>query len=155
MNIWDPMNDHTATISDRVAGFTQTVTPTGYEPKITEPNVIDSDAVSPEDLEPRRIELDRNLGTDPYQIHERFVISSLTEDMEEFRKLVPMCLTSSHRCIPNMTQRKALQTRTLKMENYEKCWLHHCICRIEKTPLECLLHCYRRKEQVQNVLNLI
>ena len=51
-------------------GFTQTVTPTGYEPKVTETTVIDSEAISAEDLEPRRIELDRNLGTDPYQIHE-------------------------------------------------------------------------------------
>ena len=52
-----------------------------------ETNVIDSEAISPEDLEPRRIELDRNLGTDPYQIHQRFVRSSLTGDMEEFRKV--------------------------------------------------------------------
>ena len=65
-------------------------------------------------------------------------------------KLVPMCLSSIHRCIPSTIQRKALQTRTSKMENYEKCWLHQCICRIEKTmnPLECqshrrnLLHCF-------------
>ena len=34
-------------------------------------------------------------------------------------KLVPRCPTSSHRCIPIMTQRKALQTRILKMENHE------------------------------------
>ena len=67
-------------------GFTQTVTTTGYEPKIIETNVIDSEAISPEDLEPRRIELDRNLGRDPYRIHERFVRSSLTEDMKEFIK---------------------------------------------------------------------
>ena len=61
------------------------------------------------------------------------------------------------------TQRRALQTRTSKMENCEKCWLNHCICRIEKTmnPLECqshlgnLLHCYRREEQVGSVLKLI
>ena len=35
-----------------------------------------------------------------------------------------------------------LQTRILKMENHEKCWLHRCICRIEKTlnPLECQSH---------------
>ena len=66
-----------------------------------------------------------------------------------WKKLVLMCLTSSHRCIPNSIRRKALQTRTLKMENYEKCWLHHCLLRIEKTMnlLECqshrcnLLHC--------------
>ena len=44
-------------------GFTEAVTPTGYEPKT---NVSDVEAISPEDLEPRRIELDRNLGTDPF-----------------------------------------------------------------------------------------
>ena len=54
-------------------GSTQTVTPTGYEPKIIKVNVIDSEAISPEDLEPRRIELDRILGTDPYPIHETFL----------------------------------------------------------------------------------
>ena len=68
-------------------GFPLTVTPTAYEPNITETNVIDSEAISPEDLEPRRIELDRNLGTDPYQIHEGFLRSSLTGDMEEFGKV--------------------------------------------------------------------
>ena len=68
-------------------GFTQTVTPAGYEPKIIGINVIDSEAISPEDFEPRRIEFDRNLGTDPYQIHEECVRSSLTGDMEEFRKV--------------------------------------------------------------------
>ena len=51
-------------------------------------------------------------------------------------KSVPRCPTSSHRCIPIVTQRRALQTRILKMENYEKCCLHHRFCK--------LLHCYRR-----------
>ena len=37
--------------------------------------------------ESRRIELDRNLGTDPYQILERLMRSSLTEDVEEFGKV--------------------------------------------------------------------
>ena len=68
-------------------GFTQTVTPTGNEPKVIETNVIDAEAMNPEDLEPRRIELDRYLGTDPYQIHERFVRGSLTEDINEFGKV--------------------------------------------------------------------
>ena len=68
-------------------GLTQTIIPSGYEPKIIETNVIDSEAISPADFEPRRIELDRNLATDPYQIHEVFVRSSLTGDMEEFRKV--------------------------------------------------------------------
>ena len=35
--------------------------------------------IGPEDLEPRRIELDRNLGTDPYQTQERI--------MDEFGKV--------------------------------------------------------------------
>ena len=42
---------------------TQIPSLTSYEPKLIEP----------EDLEPRRIELDRNLGTDPCQIQERFM----------------------------------------------------------------------------------
>ena len=67
MNTRDPMNDHTWTI--------------------IETNVIDAEAINREDLEPRRIELDRNLGTDPYQIHERFVRNSLTGDMDEFGKV--------------------------------------------------------------------
>ena len=54
-------------------------------------------------------------------------------------KLVQRCPTSTNRCIPIMTQRRSLQTRILKMENCEKCWLHHCTCKFEKTvnPLEC------------------
>ena len=35
---------------------------------------------------------------------------------------MPMCPTSIHRCIPIMIQRRALQTRILKMEINEKCW---------------------------------
>ena len=68
-------------------GSTQIPSLTGYEPKSVEFKDIDTEAISPEDLEPRRIELDRNFGTGPHQIHERFVRSSLTEDMEEFRKV--------------------------------------------------------------------
>ena len=49
------------------------------------------------------------------------------------------------------------------MENYGKCWLHHCICKVGKSVnlLECpshggnLLHCYRREEHVRSVLKLI
>ena len=59
----------------------ESASPTGYGPKVIEP----------EDLEPRRIELDRNLGTDPYQILERILgdhyQNPVTEDMEEFGKV--------------------------------------------------------------------
>ena len=43
--------------------------------------------IEPEDLEPRRIELDRNFGTDPYQRQERFMRNSITENMDEFGKV--------------------------------------------------------------------
>ena len=60
---------------------------TGYEPKSVETKVIETEAIEPEDLEPRRIELGKNLGTDPYQIQERFMRKSLTDDMDEFGKV--------------------------------------------------------------------
>ena len=107
MNIWDPVNDHTATISDRVA---VSVTPAGYEPKIMEMDV-DAEAISPEDLEPRRIELDRNLGTDPYHIHERVVQLKIWRNSE---KLVPMCLTSSQRCIPEYDSTESIADSDLE-----------------------------------------
>ena len=50
----------------------------------------------------------------------KFVRNSITEDVEEFGKLLQRRPTSSHRCIPIMTQRRALQTRIMKMANYEK-----------------------------------
>ena len=47
--------------------------------------------IEPEDLEPRRIELDRNLGTDPYQTQEIIMEDNdqnpITEDMDEFGKV--------------------------------------------------------------------
>ena len=57
----------------------------GDEPKSVENKAFDTVAIEPEDLEPRRIELDRNLGTDPYQRQERFMRNFVTEDMDEFR----------------------------------------------------------------------
>ena len=56
-----------------------------------------------------------------------------------------------------------MSTRILKTENYEKCRLRHCFCKVEKTVnhLEYqlhwgnLLHCYRGEEQVQSVVKLI
>ena len=101
-------------------GFTQTVTPTGYEPKVKETTVIDSEAISPEDLEPRRIELERNLGTDPCQILERFARSSLTENMDGFGKIGADVSYIQPQMHLKSTQRRALQTWTLKMKNYEK-----------------------------------
>ena len=78
-------------------------------------------------------------------------------------KLVQRRPTSSHKCIPNTTQRRALQTRILKMENYEKCRLpplymqsrDDCKSSLLPTALEKAAAMIRREEQVQSVLKLI
>ena len=131
-------------------GLTQTVTPTGHEPKIIETNVIDAEAISPEDLEPRRIELDRNLGTDPYQIHERLVRSSLSEDMDELGKVGAEMSYLQSQMHSDYDSAESIADSDLEDEKYQKCWLHHSICKVEKTVniLECqshrgnLLHCF-------------
>ena len=69
-------------------GSTQIPSLTGYESKSIE---TDTEATELEDLEPRRIELDRNLGTDPHQILERFMRNNyqnpIAEDMDGFGKV--------------------------------------------------------------------
>ena len=59
--------------SRQSGGSTQIPSLTGYEPKVIEP----------EEIEPRRIELDRNLGTDPHQTQDQ---NPVTEDIDEFGK---------------------------------------------------------------------
>ena len=54
----------------------------GWDQSFSTPKLFE-----PEDLEPRRIELERNLGTDPYQIQARFLRNPLTEDVDEFGKV--------------------------------------------------------------------
>ena len=56
-------------------------------PESVENKAFDTEAIEPEDLEPRKIELDRNLGTDPYQRQERFMSNSITEDVDDFGKV--------------------------------------------------------------------
>ena len=67
-------------------GSTQIPSVTGYEAKL-----IETAAIEPEDLEPRKNELDRNLGTDPYQIQETVMRSNfpnpITEDVDEFGRV--------------------------------------------------------------------
>ena len=62
-------------------GSTQIPSLTGFEPKVIEP----------EDLGPRRVEINRNLGTDPYQTQERTMEDNypnpIAEDMDEFGKV--------------------------------------------------------------------
>ena len=68
-------------------GSTQIPSLTGYEPKTVENKAFDTEAIEPEDLEPRKIEFDRNLGTDAYQRQERFLRNSVTKDMDKFGKV--------------------------------------------------------------------
>ena len=67
--------------SRRSGGFTEIPSPTGYDPKV----------IQSVDLEPRRIELNRNIGTDPYQIPERILGDHhrhpITEGTEEVGKV--------------------------------------------------------------------
>ena len=49
----------------------------------------------------------------------------ITEDIDEFGKIGARCPTSSHRCIPNMTQQRAFADPDLEDgESFEKCWHH-------------------------------
>ena len=58
---------------------------------VHEPKLIETEAIEPEDLEPKKSELNRNLGADPYQIQERLMRSNflnpITENMDEFGKV--------------------------------------------------------------------
>ena len=72
---WHTMNIHPATFHGRVADQRKSPLSQVMSPKSSRPT-SSSEAIDPEDLGPRRIELDRNLGTDPYQIQERFVRKS-------------------------------------------------------------------------------
>ena len=61
------------------------------------------------------VELERNPGTDPYQSRERLSEKLLfLKIWTNLEKLVQSCPTSSHRCIPIMTQRKALLKESKK-----------------------------------------
>ena len=144
-------------------GCTQTVTPAGDEPKSIETKVIETQAINPEDLEPRRIELDRNLGTDPYQIQERFMRNSVTEDVDEFgkswcRDVLPpvtdafrLWLTGGHCRLGSWGWRITIMLAApLYRQNREDCQTS----RISTAPGN-LLQWYRREEQVQSVLKLI
>ena len=95
--------------------------PTGYEPKM-----IQSD-----DLEPRRIELDRNLWTDPYQNRKEFWKMTIKILLQKIRRKLEKLLstnpTFSEGYTPIMIQLKAVLTRIFEMEIYKKCWFHRCM----------------------------
>ena len=90
---------------------------------------------------PKELSLTKILGQIRINYRKDFSEDLLLTTWMNLEKLVQRRPTSSRRCVPIMTQRRALQTRILKMENNGKCFRHHCICKDEKTvnPLEC--HC--------------
>ena len=51
----------------------------------------------------------------------------ITEDTHDGNSWCRDVLRPIRRYIPIMIQLKTLQTRILKMENYEKCWLHRSV----------------------------
>ena len=116
-------------------GSTQIPSLTGCEPKSVEFKNTDAEAIEPEDLEPRRIELDRNLGTDPYPLQERLYRNSLTEDMDEFGKVGAETSYIQSQMHSDYDSAESIADSDLKMENYEKCWLHHCIQEGERKVL--------------------
>ena len=56
----------------------------------------------------------------------------IAEDMDEFGKVgAEMSYIQSQMHSDYDSAERIADSDTLKMENYEKCWLHHCLCRIE------------------------
>ena len=101
-------------------GSTQIQSLTGYEPKSVEFKDIDTEAIEPEDLEPKKLSWIEILGQIRIKSRKDLREILLLKIWMNLEKLVQTRLTSDHRCITITTQRRALHTRTLKMENYEK-----------------------------------
>ena len=142
---------------------TQIPSLTGYEPKTVEFKDIETEAIEPEDLEPRRIELGKILGTDPYQIQERFMKNSLNEDIDEFGKVGAETSyfqsqmhfdydSAESIADPDLEggELRKMLASPLYMQSRED-------CESSRMPIAPgnLLHCYRREKQVQSVLKLI
>ena len=90
--------------------------------------------IEPTAIEPEDLELDRNLGTDPYQIQERSMGNNyqnrIDEDMDGFGKV---CAEMSHiqsQMHSDYDSAESIADADLEDKNYQKCWLHPCIYRI-------------------------
>ena len=84
------------------------------------------------DPHPRRIELDRNIGTDPFEIPERILgddyqnpITEDTKETEQFGVNMPHVQSRIHSDYDSAES--IANSDILKMENYEKCWPHRCM----------------------------
>ena len=127
-------------------GSTQIPSLTGYKPRVIDTTVIETEAIEPEDLEPRRIECDRNLGTDPYQLQERFMWDNyqnpIAEDVEGFGKVGTEKSHVQSQMHADFDSVESIAVSDLEDVDFQKCWLHHCMCKIERTVdhLEYQLH---------------
>ena len=91
--------------------------------------------------------------------------SPITEGMDEFGKVGVKSLSYNQSQLQIMIQQKAMLTRTSKVDNYVRSWLHRCMCGSEKETLILLenpelqgnlMQCFdRREKQVHNGLKLI
>ena len=81
-------------------------------PQVMKTKIMETGAGSegPEELEPKRVEPDKSLQTDLYQLYE------IPEKWKNLGKLATNSPTSYRRCISIRTLRKALQNQILKME---------------------------------------
>ena len=101
-------------------GSTQIPPLTGYDPKL-----IEAEAIDPEDLEHRKIELERNLGTDPYQTQERFTRSNLfnfiIEDVDEIGKVGAEMSYIQSQMHSDRNSAESIADSDLEDGDYEKC----------------------------------
>ena len=162
-DLWFSTHIYPPMFHDRVADqhkshLSQVMSPIRWRSKLSTPKRSSLKTSSPEELS-----LEGILGQIRIKYRKDLYDILLLKIWMNLERLVQRRPTSSHRCIPMTTQRRALQTRILKMANYAKCWLHHCVDKIERIVrhLEYQLHrgnllqWYGREEQVHSVLKLI
>ena len=86
-------------------------------------------------FEPRRIELDRNFRTDPYQIQEIFTRNNypnlITEDMDGFGKVSAETSYIQSQMQSDNDAAESIADSDLEDGELRKMLLHHCLCRVE------------------------
>ena len=130
-------------------GSTRIPSRTGYEPRTVEFKDIETEASELEDLEPKRVELGRNLGTDPYQIQERFMRNSITEDVDEFGKVDAETSTLQSQMHFDYDSAESIADSDLEEGELRKNTKKEKIVRHLEHPLHRgnRLQCHRREEQ--------
>ena len=92
-------------------------------------------------------------------MQERFLRNSLTEEMDEFGKVGADTSYFQSQMHSDFDSAESIADSDLEDGELRKCWLHHCICKVEKTmnPLECqshwrnLLHCFHLEAKIREI----